>query len=83
MVRRVVGAGAEPHVPGLGRGGGVLVAQHPKRLVGQVFREVIALVGAVRRLDEAVVLDQVGVPVVGLTAEEAVEPVEALGQRPL
>ena len=83
MVRGVVGAGAEPHVPRLGGRGRVLVAQHPQRLVSQVLRQVVALVGAIRRLDEAVVFDQVGIPVVGLPAQEAVEPVETLGQRPL
>ncbi|SHX42447.1 Uncharacterised protein [Mycobacteroides abscessus subsp. abscessus] len=42
------------------------------------FRKMIALLRAGRLLDEAIVLDEVGIPVVGLTAEKAVVPVEAL-----
>ena len=82
VVRRVVRAGAEPHVPGLGRIAGALVAQHPDRLIGKVFRQVIPLFGRIRLIDEPVVLGQVGIPLVGFAAEEAVEPVEALLQRP-
>ena len=52
-------------------------------LVGQVLGEVIALLRAVRLFDEMVVFHQVGIPLVGLAAEEAVEAVEALLQRPL
>ena len=81
-MRGVVGARAEPHVPRLGRVGRFLVAQHPDRLVGKVFGQVIALFRAVGLLDEPVVLGQVRVPVVGLPAEEPVEPIEALLQRP-
>ena len=43
----------------------------------------IALLRAVRRLDEAVVFDEVGIPLVGLAAQEAVEAVEAHLERPL
>ncbi|SLE30409.1 Uncharacterised protein [Mycobacteroides abscessus subsp. massiliense] len=78
MVRRMVGTRAEPHVPGFGRVSVPLVAQHPKCLIGKVFRKMIALLRAGRLLDEAIVLDEVGIPVVGLTAEKAVVPVEAL-----
>ena len=79
----MVGAGAEPHEPRLGRRRGPQVPQHPNRLVSKVFGEVVALFGGVGRFDGVVVLDEVRVPLVGLSAEEAVEPVEALGQRPL
>ena len=79
----MVGTRAEPHVPGLGRVGRFLIAQHPDRLVGQVFGQVVTLFGTGRLLDETVVLDQVRIPLVGLPAEEAVEAVEALLQRPL
>ena len=83
LVRSMIGPRTEPHVPGLGRVGRILVAQHPDRFVGQVFGEVVALFGAVGLFDEPVVLDEVGIPLVGLPAEESVEPVEALLQRPL
>ena len=83
MVRRVVGARAEPHEPRLRRVAGLLVAEHLDRLIGQILREVIALLRAVGLLDEPVVLDEVGVPLVGLAAEESVEAVEALLERPL
>ena len=56
---------------------------HRDGLVGQVLGEVIALLRGVRLFDVVVVLDQVGIPLVGLAAEEAVEAVEALLQRPL
>ena len=52
-------------------------------LVGQVLGEVIALLRAVRLLDEPVVFDEVWIPLVGLAAQEAVEAVEALLERPL
>src|SRR5262249_32048320 len=83
VVRGVVGAGAEPHVPGPGRVGGPLVAEHLDGLVGQVLRDVVALVRAVGLLGETVVLGQVREPLVGFAAEEAVEAVEALRERPL
>ena len=45
--------------------------------------EVVALLGGRRLLDGVVVVDEVGVPLVGLRAEEAVEPLEAAPERPL
>ena len=83
MMRRVVGTRAEPHEPRLGRVRRLLVAQHPDRVVGQILRQVIALVRAIGLLDESVVLDQIGEPLIGLPAQEPVEPVEAHLQRPL
>ena len=83
MMRRVVGAGAEPHVPGPRRVGGVMVTEHAERLIGEILGEVIPLFRAVRLVDELVVVDQVRIPLVGLAAEEAVEAIEALLQRPL
>jgi hypothetical protein len=82
MVRSVVGARTKPHEPRFRRRHRMLIAQHPQGLVGQVLGQVIAILGRVRRPDEVVVLDQVGVPLVGLAAEEPVEPVEPLRQRP-
>src|SRR5262245_42008856 len=43
----------------------------------------IALVGGRRRIDELVVLDEIGEPLVGLAADEAVIAIEPLLQRPL
>ncbi len=83
VVRGVVGPGAEPHEPRLRRARGPQVLQHLDGLVGEVLGQVVALFGGVGRFDGVVVLDQVGIPLVGLAAQEAVEPVEALGQRPL
>src|SRR5262249_25567327 len=49
----------------------------------EIFGQVISLLGCRRWIDKAIVFHEVGVPVVGLTAEEAVEAVEAFLQRPL
>jgi hypothetical protein len=46
------------------------------RLVGQVLAEVVALLGLARLADRGVVLGQVRIPLVGLTAEEPVEAFE-------
>ncbi len=83
MVRGVVRAGAEPHEPRLRRIAGLLIANHRDRLVGEVLGEVVALLRAVRLVDEPVVLDEVRIPVVGLAAEEAVEAIETFLERPL
>jgi hypothetical protein len=82
VVRGVIGAGAEPHEPRLRGARRPQIAQHLDRLVGEVLGQVVALFGGARRFDGVVVLDEVGIPLVGLAAEESVEPVEALGQRP-
>jgi hypothetical protein len=82
VVRGMVGTRAEPHEPRLGGIAGFLVFDHPEGLIGQVLRKVIALLGRVRRFDRTVVLDQVGIPVVGFAANEAVVAVEAHAQRP-
>ena len=59
------------------------VADELERLVGEVLGEVVALLGQVRLVDVVVVLDQVGIPLVGLAADEAVEAVEAARERPV
>ena len=51
-------------------------------LVDQVRGQVVALLGRRRRLDLVVVVDQVGIPLAGVAAEEAVEALEAAAQRP-
>ena len=52
-------------------------------LVGQVLGEVVALLRRARRLDVVVVVDELGVVLVGLAAHEAVEALEAAAERPL
>ena len=72
--------GSEPQVPGLGGFGGLLIAQHLQRLVGEVFGQVVSVLGSVGLFDEPVVLDQVGVPLVGLAV---LDPVGAQNEQPL
>ena len=52
------------------------------RVVGEVLAEVVALLRRPRLRDRRVVLCQVGIPLVGLAAEEAVEALEAAAERP-
>ena len=52
-------------------------------VVDQVLAQVVALVGGARRVDGVVVVDQLGVELVGLALEEPVVPVEAALARPL
>ena len=84
MVRGMVGARAEPHVPRLRGIAGLLVADH-LRWPGRPgpWRGDSPPPGVYGCVDEAVVFDEVGIPLVGLAAEEAVEAVEALLERPL
>ena len=51
-------------------------------LVREVFGEVVALFGCARRVDLVVVGDEVGVVLVGVAAEEAVEALEAAAEGP-
>ena len=82
VVRGVPAPGREVHeerlvgVDDLGR------LDHADRLVGEVLREVVALLGRAGRVDLAVVLHQVGVPLVRLAAEEPVEALEPAPERP-
>jgi hypothetical protein len=50
---------------------------------GEVRGEVVALLRHVGLVDVVVVLDEVGIPVVRLAPDEAVEAVEASGERPV
>jgi hypothetical protein len=47
------------------------------------FRRLVTVLGAAWLFDESVVLDQIGIPLIGLATDEAVEPVKTLLQRPL
>ena len=51
--------------------------------VGHVHGQVVAVLRRIGLLDRVVVVDQVRVPLVGLGAEEAVEPFESAAQRPV
>jgi hypothetical protein len=83
VVRGVVRAGAEPEEPRLGGVRLLRVADEAHRLVGEVLGEVVALLRHVGLVDVVVVLDEVGIPVVRLAPDEAVEAVEATGERPI
>ncbi len=52
------------------------------RLVDQVLAEVVTLLGRARRLHLVVVIHQIRIPLAGVTAQEAVETLEAAPQRP-
>ena len=58
------------------------VGDEPDRLVDQVLGEVVALFRRLGRFDLVVVVDQVGVPLAGVAAEESVEPLEPAAQWP-
>src|SRR5271170_414116 len=83
MMRCMIGAGAEPHVPRLRRIAGLLVADHANSMVSEVLREVIPLLWTIWLINEVVVFDEVGIPLVRLAAEEAVVAVEPSLQRPI
>ena len=51
--------------------------------VHQVLGQVVSLFGAPRLVHRVIVVDQLGMELVGLAVEEAVEPVEAALERPL
>ena len=82
VVRRVRRAGAEVQVERLVRGDLLGVGDELDRLVGQVLGQVVALLGRPRRLDLVVVVDQVGIPLARVAAEEAVVALEAAAERP-
>ena len=83
VVRRVRGAGAvveEERLVGRDRLG---VLDELDRLVGEVDREVVALLGRLRLRHRMVVVDEVRIPLVRLAAEEAVVALEPAPERPL
>ena len=82
MVRRVRRAGAEVQVERLVRVDLLGVGDELDRLVDQVLGQVVALLRRARRLDLVVVVDQVGIPLARVAAEEPVEALEAAPQRP-
>jgi hypothetical protein len=59
------------------------VRHHPERLVDEIFGDVISVVRTRRWIDRVVVADELGMELVGLTFEEAVEAIESLAERPV
>ena len=77
------GAGAQVGEPRLVRRDDLGVADELDGLVGEVGGEVIALFGSRGCLDGVVVVNQFRVPLVGLPAQESIEPLESPRQRPV
>jgi hypothetical protein len=73
----VAGAGREPEQERPVAVDGAQVVQELDGVVGEVLGEVVALLGPAGRIDLVAVVDEVGVVLVGLGAEEAVEALEA------
>ena len=83
VVRRVAGAGRVVEEERLVGRDGLGVLDELERLVGDVLGEVVALLGRLRRVHRVVVVDQVGIPLVGLGAQEPVPALEAAAARPV
>ena len=83
MVRSVGRAGRVVEEERLLRRDHLRVLDERKRLVGDVHGEVVALLRQRRLLDRVVVIGDVGIPLVSLRAQEAVEALEAAPERPV
>ena len=83
VVRRVARPGGVVEEVRLVRRHRLGVLDELERLVGDVVGQVIALFRGARRVHRVVVVDQVRVPLVGLGAEEAVEPLGSPAARPV
>ena len=75
--------GVNQRKKGLSGWDGAEVLEEQRRLVGQVLGEVVPLLRRRRRLDVVVVVDELGVVLVGLAAHEPVEALEPAPERPL
>ena len=82
LMRRVAGTGREPEEERLRRRRGAQVGEVEAGHVDHVLGEVVPLLRRARRVDLVVVVHEIGVVLVGLAAEEAVEPLEAATERP-
>ena len=85
---RVSSTRAEVHEKGSIGSNSFGILDELQRLVRQITRQVVALFRSILRwtaglLDRVVIVDQVGIPVVGLGAQEAVEALEAASHRPV
>jgi hypothetical protein len=78
----VAGSRAEVHEERLVRRDHVGVADEADRLVGQILREVVAVIWSSRRAHGMVVVREIRVPLIGLAGQEPVVAVEASPQRP-
>ena len=83
MVRRVAGAGRVVEEERLLWRDRLGVPDELERLVGDVLGEVVALLRRLRLVDEVVVVDELGIPLVGLRAEEPVPALEAAAAGPV
>ncbi len=83
VVRRVAGTECVVEEERLLRGDRLRVHDELDRLVGQVDAQVVALLGRARLIDEVVVVDEVGIPLARLGAEEPVPALEAPAGRPV
>ena len=61
----------------------LLIAQKAHRAIDQILRQVVALLRPLRRIDVVIVVDQLRVELIRLSAQKAVEAVETALQRPL
>ena len=82
LMRRVVCAGGEIQEERLVRRHLLGVPNELDRLVDEVFGQMVALLRRLRRLDLVVVIDQIGIVLVSVAAEETVVTLEAASQRP-
>jgi hypothetical protein len=73
LVRRVARAGRVMREERLVRRDRLGVLDELDRPVGQILTEVVSLLGLEGLLDRVVVVNEVGVPLIGLGAEEPVE----------
>ena len=83
VMRSVAGAWAEVHEERLVGRDRLGVLDELDRLVGEVRGQVVSVLGHGRLVDRVVVVDQVGIPLVGLAAEEAVVALEPAPDRPV
>ena len=83
VMRRVARARRVVQEERLLRRDGLGVADELDRLVGDVVGEVVALLGRARLVDGVVVVDEIGIPLAGLGAEEPVPALEATTARPV
>ncbi len=83
VVRRMAGAGRVVEKERLLGRDRLRVLDELDRLVGEVLGEVVAVLGQARLVDGVVVVDEVGIPLVRLGAEEPVPALEAAAGRPV
>jgi hypothetical protein len=83
VMGRVARARAEVQEERLVGCDGLRVLDERQRAVSQVRGQVVALLGQRQLLDRVVVVHEIGIPLVGLGAEEPVEALEPAADRPL